>query len=202
MAEELFQGRLVDVAFDEEACQGAGECLRGMPEVFDSAKDPWIDPDGADTLQACVRLGEVVARCPGKALRVVEHVAAGGGACRVQPGAVLRPDAARIPVAAVTVADNPAMRRYEARVDGDLAGYTEYHLSGDLIVFPHTEVDPDFGGRGVGTALAKGALDDVRANRPGFAVVPECDFIKTYIERHPDYADLLIGHRTGGGKVE
>ncbi|MCL2315755.1 MAG: N-acetyltransferase, partial [Actinomycetia bacterium] len=49
---------------------------------------------------------------------------------------------------------------------------------------------------------AKGALDDVRANRPGFAVVPECDFIKTYIERHPDYADLLIGHRTGGGKVE
>ncbi|MCL2317009.1 MAG: N-acetyltransferase [Actinomycetia bacterium] len=94
------------------------------------------------------------------------------------------------------------MRRYEARVDGDLMGYAEYQVMDDLIIFPHTVTDPEFEGRGIASALVRGALDDVRVNRPGLAVVPECDFVKGWIERHPDYADLLVGRRPPRDKDE
>ena len=95
----------------------------------------------------------------------------------------------------VIVTDNPAERRFEAHLDGELAGQLEYELAEGLMTFTHTFVDADFEGRGVGSALAQRALDDVRANRPGLAVVPECDFVKGWIERHADYQDLLVGRR-------
>jgi predicted GNAT family acetyltransferase len=61
------------------------------------------------------------------------------------------------------------------------------------VVFIHTEVAPEFEGRGVGGALAKGALEDVRAGGQ-YDVIPLCPFIKGYIEKHPEYADL-VHHR-------
>ena len=54
---------------------------------------------------------------------------------------------------------------------------------------PHTEVDPRFEGRGAGSALASSALDSVRG--VGGRVVPTCSFVASYIERHPEYADLV-----------
>ena len=56
-------------------------------------------------------------------------------------------------------------------------------------MFTHTEIDPAFEGHGVGSALAKAALDDVRAK--GLKAVPLCPFIRTWIDRHPDYEDLV-----------
>ena len=61
--------------------------------------------------------------------------------------------------------NNEAEKRYEARVDGELAGSAYYDTADDLIVFTHTEVDEAFEGHGVGSALARFALDDVRARR-------------------------------------
>jgi predicted GNAT family acetyltransferase len=93
---------------------------------------------------------------------------------------------------------NETEQRYEARVDGELAGFAEFELGGDRIVFTHTEVDDRFEGQGVGSKLARFALDDVR-ERGGLRVVPRCPFIKTWIDKHPDYADLLrapAGSRT------
>ncbi len=89
----------------------------------------------------------------------------------------------------VTVVDNPAEHRYEARVGGRLAGFAQYRLRGDRIVFVHTEVDDEFEGHGVGSRLASGALDDARAR--GLVVVPLCPFIADYIRRHPEYQDLV-----------
>ena len=90
-----------------------------------------------------------------------------------------------------TVRDSPSARRYEVEEDGVVAGYTQYRLdeSTSTITFVHTEMDPAFGGRGLASELAAGALDDVR--RRGLRVVAECEFIAGYIERHPEYADLL-----------
>jgi uncharacterized protein len=91
-----------------------------------------------------------------------------------------------------TVIDNAAQSRYEIRVgDGGegLAGFADYELRPGRVVFTHTEVDPVFEGQGIGSALAAGALDDVR--RRGLSVVPLCPFIRAYIERHPQYADLV-----------
>jgi predicted GNAT family acetyltransferase len=56
-------------------------------------------------------------------------------------------------------------------------------------VFIHTEVDPDAGQDGLGSTLVRAALDDVRGN--GGSVVARCSFVRGWIERHPDYADLV-----------
>jgi len=91
----------------------------------------------------------------------------------------------------VDVSDNAGDRRYEARVDGSLAGFAAYRLRGaDVIVFTHTEVDPAHEGQGIGGALARGALDDVRA-RGERRVVALCPFIAAWLARHPDYQDLV-----------
>lgn len=82
------------------------------------------------------------------------------------------------------------LQRYAAYVDGRLAGFTTYTLSDHLIVFQHTEVDGAFEGQGVGSALARAALDDVRADG-GRRVVPSCPFIRGWIAKHPDYTDLV-----------
>lgn len=87
--------------------------------------------------------------------------------------------------------NNPDESRYEAWLDGELAGFAQYRLTGRRIIFTHTEIDPSFEGRGIGSALARFALDDVRADGAR-AVVPRCPFIKGWIERHPDYADLVV----------
>ena len=93
-------------------------------------------------------------------------------------------------MADVEVTNNEAEKRYEARVDGELAGSAFYDTADDLIVFTHTEVDESYEGHGVGSALARFALDDVRADGRR-RVIARCPFIKGWIDRHPDYKDLL-----------
>ena len=80
--------------------------------------------------------------------------------------------------------------RYEGWVDGELAGFAAYELEEQAIVFTHTEIGDAFEGRGIGSAITRLALDDVRAE-DGLRVVPRCPFIASWIERHPDYQDLL-----------
>lgn len=92
----------------------------------------------------------------------------------------------------VTVTKNAELNRYEARIDGELAGFAEYKLTDELVVFTHTEVDPAFEGKGVGGALAKFGLDDVR-DEGTRKVMPLCPFIKAWIGRHPDYIPLVYG---------
>jgi predicted GNAT family acetyltransferase len=93
---------------------------------------------------------------------------------------------------AVEITLNEAEQRYEARVDGELAGLAAFQRDGDRIVFTHTEVDDRFEGQGIGSQLARHALDDVRA-RGDLRVVPRCPFIRSWIEKHPEYADLVDG---------
>lgn len=89
----------------------------------------------------------------------------------------------------MTVQDNPAKRRYEAIVDGEVAGYVSYQEQEGELVLIHTEVAEEFEGQGIGSRLAGGTLDDIRAR--SLRIVPLCPFIKSFIERHPDYSDLV-----------
>jgi predicted GNAT family acetyltransferase len=91
-----------------------------------------------------------------------------------------------------TVRDAPDQHRYEIRDGEQVLGVAAYERRGDTWVFTHTEVDQDSGQSGLGSTLVRGALDDVRAQ--GGSVVPRCPFVKGWIERHPDYADLVEGH--------
>jgi predicted GNAT family acetyltransferase len=86
------------------------------------------------------------------------------------------------------VVNNRAHHRYELTVDGHLAA-TYYAISDGVITFIHTEVPPELGGKGVGSRLIRGALDQVRAE--GLKVIPQCPFVKAFIGKHSDYADLL-----------
>ncbi len=91
----------------------------------------------------------------------------------------------------IEVSDDTGQRRYEARIDGELAGYADYRIWGEEIEFPHTVTLPDFAGRGVASRIAQVSLDDARA--AGRTVRPTCSFYARWIQRHPDYEDLLAG---------
>ena len=84
----------------------------------------------------------------------------------------------------VEIVHNPELSRYEARLDGKLVGMVEYRLDGSRVTLTHTEVNPEYEGRGIGSQLAEAALTDAAAR--GLEVIPRCPFIAAYIRRNPD----------------
>ncbi|QFG69957.1 GNAT family N-acetyltransferase [Ornithinimicrobium pratense] len=90
----------------------------------------------------------------------------------------------------VSVTHEPEQQRYEAHRQGELAGVAQYRLEGDLVVFTHTQVEPAHEGQGIGSTLAQAALDEVREAGER-KVRADCAFIASWIDKHPDYADLL-----------
>jgi len=86
------------------------------------------------------------------------------------------------------VVNNRAHHRFELSVDGHLAA-AYYKLDGDVITLVHTEVPSELGGKGVGSKLVKGALDQVRTD--GLRVIAQCPFVKAYIGKHAENQDLL-----------
>ena len=89
----------------------------------------------------------------------------------------------------VEVTDDPDNHRYVATVDGKQAGVAVYHIRQDRHLFVHTEVDDAHAGQGVGSALVRGALDDVRAR--GGSVVALCTFVQSWISEHEEYQGLI-----------
>jgi predicted GNAT family acetyltransferase len=87
------------------------------------------------------------------------------------------------------VADNAAKRRYEILVDREVAGASYYHDGDGVRTLTHTEVGDEWEGQGIGSRLVAGALDDIRER--GLSVTPVCPFTAAYIERHPEYQDLV-----------
>lgn len=92
----------------------------------------------------------------------------------------------------VTVTRNDSAQRYDVHVGDTLAGYTEFKPVGDKLVFPHTVIDPAFGGRGLGSVLVGEAMADVA--RRGETVVPLCPFVLKYLSTH-DVPGLKVDYR-------
>jgi uncharacterized protein len=91
----------------------------------------------------------------------------------------------------VTVTRNGDRRRFEASTGRTgVAGFIDYQETSELVVLTHTEVDPSFEGRGVGSALARAALDDIRERRLKALVI--CPFILSWLRRHREYVDVLF----------
>ncbi|HMT88804.1 MAG TPA: GNAT family N-acetyltransferase [Dermatophilaceae bacterium] len=90
----------------------------------------------------------------------------------------------------LVVSDHTDKSRFEAHVDGRLAGYAEYEQSDSVITFTHTIVKDGFEGQGIGGRLVRAALDTVAASE-GVRVVAECSFVAAFIDKHPEYQPLL-----------
>jgi uncharacterized protein len=88
----------------------------------------------------------------------------------------------------IEIKDNPARRRIEAHVDGRIS-FIDYRLLDDQIIYYHTEVPIELGGRGVGGKMARFAFELARSR--GLKVVPRCSFVAGYLRRHPEYQDLV-----------
>jgi predicted GNAT family acetyltransferase len=84
--------------------------------------------------------------------------------------------------------DNQAEHHYELWVGDERVGTIKYSTLPDAIVLIHTEVDPAFEGKGFGSRLVHDALADVRSR--GLKIVPLCSFVRSYLQRHPDEADV------------
>lgn len=95
----------------------------------------------------------------------------------------------------LVVRHEPERSRYAVTVDG-LEAVADYHKRGNVIAFTHTGVPPEIQGRGVGSALARKALDDARA--AGNQVIPSCAFFEDYMKEHPEYDDLRARKKTSG----
>jgi predicted GNAT family acetyltransferase len=91
-----------------------------------------------------------------------------------------------------TVVANEDEDRYEIFVDGELAGYTEARVDGDVVLFPHTQIESQYEGQGLASQLIREALDDVRSK--GLRVIATCPCVRRFIQQHPEYQDLLVEH--------
>jgi predicted GNAT family acetyltransferase len=87
------------------------------------------------------------------------------------------------------VVDVPERSRYEVRVDGEVAGFSEYRRRPGLIAFIHTLIDPRFEGQGLASELVSAAVSQARSE--GLSVLPFCPFVRSYIARHPEQLDLV-----------
>ena len=86
------------------------------------------------------------------------------------------------------VRNNEARSRFELPIEGGVA-VAQYKLDGDVLHMTHTIVPQAAEGQGIGSRLVKGVLDEARSR--GLKVDPICPFVRDYIDRHPEYKDLL-----------
>ncbi len=150
-----------------------GELFRGTREIFRylETREPWQYAD----VHRQRFLDHADARKSDGMARIVARFR------HDEPG----PKVDAAPVEAVVV-DVPEESRYELRLGDRRIGLAAYHRRDDRIAFTHTEVDAACEGRGFGTRLVQGAVDDAGAR--GLEIVPLCPFVAAYVKRHPEYA--------------
>jgi predicted GNAT family acetyltransferase len=95
--------------------------------------------------------------------------------------------------------DNASAHRFELRVGGTLAAYSEYNVLENGLLFTHTEVLPQYEGRGLGSAIARYALDHAR--EASLPVIPVCQFMAGFLRKHPEYQDLVTAQNRRAFKI-
>ncbi len=89
---------------------------------------------------------------------------------------------------AASVRDNKDISRFELDV-GDQLAFANYRLTPSTVIITHTETPRSLRGRGIASELVKGALELIRLD--GRKAVAGCSFVVDYLEKHPEYADLV-----------
>ena len=90
----------------------------------------------------------------------------------------------------ISIVKNEELSRFEIYSDGELAGFADFRIENQMISYTHTEIDPRFGGKGLGSKLIKEALDE--ALEQNLEVAPYCSFVSAYIKKNSEkYLDLV-----------
>ncbi|NHF73489.1 GNAT family N-acetyltransferase [Paracoccus xiamenensis] len=91
-----------------------------------------------------------------------------------------------------TVIENVAEHRFELPLEGEdiAAAYYQIDENGNLVL-THTEVPSEYGGRGIGTKLATGTFDLIRAS--GRKAVLRCSFMQRFYATHRNHDDIVVG---------
>ena len=84
----------------------------------------------------------------------------------------------------ISILKNEELNRFEIYSYGELAGFAEFKVSNQMISYTHTEIDPRFGGKGLGSQLIKEALDE--ALEQNLEVAPHCSFVSAYIKKNSE----------------
>ena len=84
----------------------------------------------------------------------------------------------------ISILKNDGLNRFEIYSVGELAGFAEFKIKNQMISYTHTEIDPKFGGQGLGSQLIKEALDE--ALEQDLQVAPYCSFVSTYIRKNSE----------------
>jgi uncharacterized protein len=87
------------------------------------------------------------------------------------------------------VIHNAELHRYEINLDGEKVGHADYMVEGDVLVFNHTEVDPEHQGKGLAATLMRASFNDVRAK--GLKLRPVCPYVVKFVERYDEFSDLV-----------
>jgi predicted GNAT family acetyltransferase len=91
----------------------------------------------------------------------------------------------------LTILDDEAASRYEAREDGELAGFIDYIVKRDRIALIHTETLAAYKGHGIAERLVRFALGDARQR--SLRVIAICPYVRAFVERHPEVQDIVVG---------
>jgi predicted GNAT family acetyltransferase len=91
----------------------------------------------------------------------------------------------------LTIVDDGGASRYEARDNGELAGFIDYVVRRDRIALIHTETLASYQGRGIAERLVRFALDDARGR--SLRVIVICPYVRAFVERHPETHDIVVG---------
>jgi len=86
------------------------------------------------------------------------------------------------------IRDNKALSRFELQSQG-VTVFLNYHIDGGTITLQHTETPVEARGRGLASQLVHGVLENARAR--GLKVVPRCAFVRAYLAKHPEFAELV-----------
>lgn len=98
----------------------------------------------------------------------------------------------------ISLRKNSETKRYEAVLDAEVVGYIDYRVRGEVVHLPHTLVQPEHEGEGIGSSLAQFAILDIEEQER--MVAPECPFIAKWLQRHEQYHYLLAIDRSRGGR--
>jgi len=89
------------------------------------------------------------------------------------------------------IIDNPPQQRFELALDDDQIAAAYYRIEDDRVILTHTEVPSEFSGQGIGSQLARGVFDAIRAS--GRKTVLKCSFMARFYAAHPEYSDIVDG---------